>query len=71
MSEPVGPPSPLPPPQAPNLPELAHQLHTQTITLADQLQQILNDPTLTTQSDFLQQIAGNATQLNQTVTHAP
>lgn len=71
MSEPVGPSSPLPPAQSPNLPELAHQLQTQTIALADELQKILNDPTLTTQSDFLQQIATTTTQLNQSVTHAP
>ncbi len=71
MSEPIGPSAPLPPPSAPNLAELAHQIHAQALTLADQLQQVLNDPTLTTQPDFLQQIAETATQLNQSVTHAP
>ncbi len=75
MAEPIGPlPQPAPAhgaPQAlPNVPVLSRQMQDQVMTLADELQKILDDPTLATQRSFLSEFASNASHLNRTVDQA-
>ncbi|MBS0605064.1 MAG: hypothetical protein JSS60_08550 [Verrucomicrobia bacterium] len=75
MTTPIGGPSPSQPlPQAssasPNVPQLAQQMQTQATILAEQLQKALDDPSLSTQPSFLQEVTSNGNHLNQTVEQA-
>ncbi len=75
MAEPVRPfPQPTPahpvPKALPNVPALSKQMQDQVLTLASQLQKILDDPTLTTQQTFLNGFASNTSHLNRTVDQA-
>jgi hypothetical protein len=75
MAEPIGPlpqPTPLyPGPKAPpNVVALSKQMHDQALKLADQLQKVLEDPTLAAQQSFLKEFASNASHLNRTVDQA-
>ncbi len=75
MAESIGPLSqPLPPEQkggaVPNVPLLSKQMQEQVLSLADQLQKVLEDPTLATQKTFLDEFAHHGTHLNQIVDQA-
>lgn len=75
MSHPIGPHTPPPSPHphpgsVPNVTALSQEMQKQVLTLADQLQKVLDDPSLTTQKTFLSEFAHNATTLNQTVEQA-
>jgi hypothetical protein len=69
MTEPMDPSSHahMPPPAALNVPLLAKQMQEQTLTLAGQLQKILEDPSLSAQETFLREVTTNGSQLNKTV----
>jgi hypothetical protein len=63
--------SPEPMPKGvPNVHLLANQMQDGVLTLADQLQKILEDPTLAAQKTFLDEFAHNSTALSQTVDQA-
>jgi hypothetical protein len=74
MVEPIGPlphPTPLFGPKAPsNVVALSKQMHDQALKLADQLQKVLEDPTLASQQPFLKEFASNVSHLNRTVDQA-
>jgi hypothetical protein len=71
MTEPIGSPSQLPPPQqTPSVITVSQQMQDQVIALADHLQKILADPTLASQSSFLSAFANNVSNLNQTTHQA-
>lgn len=74
MSEPIGPSygSPLQHTSSgiPNVPVLSKQMQSQTMALAEQLQKILDDPSLSTQQSFLNEVTANGTQLSHTVEQA-
>jgi hypothetical protein len=75
MAEPIRSiPEPTPthfePKTAPNVPALSKQMYDQVLTLADQLQKILDDSTLVKQQSFLNEVASNTARLNQTVDQA-
>jgi hypothetical protein len=75
VAEPVGPiPEPLPAQQTlklvPNVPILSKQMHDQVLILADQLQRLLDDPSLAAQQQFLSEFIKNTSSLNQTVDQA-
>jgi hypothetical protein len=75
MSEPISGGSyntPLQPPvpSTLNVPLLSKQMQSQASTLADQLQKIVVDPSLSTQESFLHEFTENGNQLNQTVEQA-
>jgi hypothetical protein len=73
MVDAIGPSYPLPPSQSSssaNVPALAKDMQAQTATLLDHLQKVLEDPTLSDQSSFLQIVADNVAQLNRTVEEA-
>ncbi len=73
MTEPIGPSSaPMQPAasQAPNVPLLSKQMQSQALLLANQLQKILEEPSLSTQASFLQEVAGNGQKLNETIEQA-
>lgn len=69
MTEPIkAPPSSVPlPPTAPSTTDLAKQMKAQTAALAGHLQQILKDPSLSNQTDFLKEVTANGLELNQTI----
>lgn len=74
MAESVGPlppPSPQPVPGgSPNVPVLSKQMQDQVLTMADHLQKVLDDPSLSTQQSFLNEFVSNASNLNRTVDQA-
>jgi hypothetical protein len=74
MAEPVGPLSqPLQPQQTSqilNVPALSRQMQDQVLTLADHLQKVKDDPTLSTHQPFLNEFVDNASHLSQTVNQA-
>jgi hypothetical protein len=75
MAEPISPlPQPTPahpvPKALPNVPALSKQMQDQVMTLADQLQKVLDDPSLATQRSFLNEFASNVSHLNRTVDQA-
>jgi len=72
MAEPIRPASQsLSSPQATaNVPLLSKQMREEVTAMADQLQRLVNDPSLATQPSFLDEFAKNATQLNRTVDQA-
>ncbi len=73
MSHPIGPltPPPHPPSGAEtNVPLLSKQMQEQVLAMADQLQKVLDDPSLTGQKSFLDDFAKNAAKLQQTVEQA-
>lgn len=53
-----------------NIPRLSMQIQFQVLTLARQLQKILEDPSLSAQKTFLQELSTNVLGLNQTVEQA-
>jgi len=72
MTDPISGPSysaPLPShaPHTQDVPLLCKQMQSQTTTLADQLKQLQNDPSLATQESFLREVAKNGEHLNSTV----
>ena len=70
MSEPISPISQPTPQQSPNIPALSRQMQSQVMALADHLQKVMEDPSLATQSSFLNEFASNASHLNHTVEQA-
>lgn len=73
MTEPIHGPSPeshIHHIHAENIPQLAQHVQTQVSVLADQLQKLLDDPSLSTQESFLNEVHANAMQLNQNVQRA-
>jgi hypothetical protein len=69
MTEPIGPSHhiPLSPSTVANIPLLSNQMQKQVLALAEHLQKILEDPSLSTQESFLREVTTNGNQLNQTV----
>lgn len=72
MPEPIGPISqPFTPMQAgADVPVLAKQMKEQVTSMADQLQKLMEDPSLASHSSFLDEFVKNASKLNQTVDQA-
>ncbi len=70
MTEPIRPLSQPAPQQSPNIPVLSRQMQAQVMTLADHLQKVMADPSLATESGFLNEFASNASHLNHTVDQA-
>jgi hypothetical protein len=73
MSDAIGPslpPSQPAPAATTNVPVLAKQMQTQVLTMADHLQKILEDPSLSEQPTFLQKMSEDGSHLNQTVEQA-
>lgn len=71
MVEPIGPiPYQAMSKETPNVPALSQQMQDQVLTLADHLQKVFEDPTLTTQRSFLNEFASNVSNLNRTVDQA-
>jgi hypothetical protein len=74
MAESIGPShhAPLQPshPLSENIQLLAEKMGTQAKTFAEHLQKILDDPSLTAQEAFLQEMTANGNQLNHTVEQA-
>lgn len=73
MSHPIGPLTPPPssqPSDTPDVPLLSKQMQDQVLAMADQLQKVLDDPSLADQKTFLNDFVHNANQLNQTVEQA-
>ncbi len=74
MSEPIR--SPYKPPlhssnaESQDIPRLSKQIRTQVLTLAQHLQKVLEDPSLSAQKTFLQELSTNVLGLNQTVEQA-
>jgi hypothetical protein len=52
---------------SPNVPLLANQMQSQVSDLAAELQKVLDEPSLSTENDFLQKFAATVAQLNKTV----
>ena len=53
-----------------NVPHLSKLMQEQAMLLADQLKQILDNPTLTAQAAFLRDVTQNGQQLHKTVEQA-
>lgn len=73
MSHPIGPLTPPPhgmPEAEANVPLLSKQMQSQVLAMAEQLQKILDDPSLADQKTFLNDFVHNANQLHQTVEQA-
>lgn len=73
MTDAIGPSyNRLPPitPPATDIPTLAKQLQTHIAALAENLQKILEDPTLSEQSSFLQKMSADGLHLHQDVEQA-
>lgn len=70
MIQPIGSSTPAPLPSSTNVPALSQQMQTQTATLADQLQKVTEDPSLSEDPSFLERLAKNTDQLNKTVEQA-
>ena len=74
MSDAIGPSSHLPPPQTSpataNVPALVQQMQEQVLAVAENLQKILEDPSITEQPTFLQKMTNDASHLNRTVEQA-
>jgi hypothetical protein len=54
----------------PDVPVLAKHMKEQVSTMADQLQKLMEDPSLASHSSFLDEFAKNASKLNKTVDQA-
>lgn len=74
MADAIGPSYPLTPSQAAsttaNVPLIAKQMQVQVLTMAENLQKILDDPSLSEQPSFLKKIADDTAHLNQAVEQA-
>lgn len=74
MSDAVGPSHHLPPPQSTpataNVPALVKQMQEQVLAIAENLQKILEDPSITEQPSFLQKMTDDGSRLNTTVEQA-
>jgi hypothetical protein len=57
-------------PASTDVPVLAKQMQNLSLRMADHLQKILDDPSLTEQSSFLQKMAEDIAKLNATVEQA-
>jgi hypothetical protein len=74
MTDSIGPSYNLPPPRSEtattNVPLLAKKMQNQVQNLAENLQKIVDDPSLTEQSTFLQKMSEDVSHLNLTVGQA-